>query len=201
MKNLFFISAIVLGSVSLAHTQDFSIGPTAGINYAWISNAPSDARGLLGLNVGVTMVYSFNEQWGLGMDLKYSGEGMAIEQGGLVAKTKLDYIRVPLKLYGFFNQLGDDFRPKVYIGPSFGFLIGGETEQFIGQTIRTVASKDWFEPFDLGVIVGTGFNYRLSQSTWLNFDVAYTHGLLDIVTVGEGSNRNMNVNLGIAWGL
>ncbi len=201
MKNSLLIAGFVLGCTSFAHTQEFSIGPTIGINNAWISDAPGDTRGLLGFNAGLTMVYSTEEHWGLGLDLKYSGEGVVTEQRGAIAKTRLHYVRVPLKLYHFFNDFGNDFRPKIYVGPSFGFLAGGKTEQFLEVGTIEVDSKDLYEPFDLGLTFGTGFNYRIASRTWLNFDLAYGHGFTDIVKSGKGFNRNLNLNLGIAWGL
>ena len=38
-----------------------------------------------------------------------------------------------------------------------------------------VDSEDFYEGFDMGINFGTGFNYRLAESTWLNFGVAYTY--------------------------
>ena len=131
MKNLLFITALVLGCISIARAQEFSLGPMLGINNAWIDEVPGDVHGQVGLNAGLTMVYSTEEHWGLGVDLKYSGEGVVTELRGLTAKTQLQYVRVPLKIYHFFNDFGDDFRPKIYIGPSMGFLFGGKTEQFL----------------------------------------------------------------------
>lgn len=201
MKNLLFISAFVLTSLSLAHTQDFSIGPTVGINYAWLADAPGDTEGLIGFNAGVTMVYSDFVHWGLGLDVKYSAEGGVTKQGGEIAQTHLNYVRVPLKIYHFFNELGDYLRPKIYIGPSFGYLIGGKTEQFLGVNTITFNSKDLYEPIDLGVLVGAGFNFSISDRTWFNFDVAYAHGLTNIAKADKVFNRNLNLNLGVAWGL
>lgn len=200
MKNPLLIAALMLCGISIAHTQEFSLGPTLGINHAWISDAPGDTRGLIGLNAGLTMVYSTEEHWGLGLDLKYSGEGMMTEQRGITAKTRLDYVRVPLKVYYFFNNFEDDFRPKIYAGPSLGFLVGGQTEQFSEIGTIELDSKDFYEDFDLGLLLGTGFNYRLAERTWFNFDLAYAHGLTDIAKTGKGYNRNLNLNVGIAWG-
>ena len=200
MKNSLMVTVFVLGGMTLAHSQQFSLGPTVGVNYAWLSDAPDDAKGLAGMNAGITMVYSTEEHGGIGIEIKYSGEGMLIERRGTIAETRLNYVRVPLKFYYFFNDFGDDFRPKIYAGPSFGILAGGKSEQFLEVGTIKVDSKDLYESFDAGVTVGTGFNYRLATRTWLNFDVAYAHGLTDISKAGKAFNRNLNVNLGVAWG-
>jgi outer membrane protein W len=115
----------------------------------------------------------------------------------------MNYLRIPLKFQYFFGDLGDNVRPKLFIGPSFAFLMGGKTEVRSGEVTTTIDSKDTFENFDVGLHIGAGFNYRLAERTWLNFDVAYTHGLLDVAGSKSGSdaqNRLVNVNLGVAFG-
>lgn len=201
MKNLLLLFALVLGFLPLAQAQEFSLGPVIGVNYASLTNAPSDARGLVGLNAGLALVYSTEEHWGIGVDLKYSGEGMVVEQRGITAKTRLDYVRVPLKFYYFFNKFGDDFRPKIYVGPSFGVLVGGKTERFTDVGTIKTNSTDLYEQFDVGALFGTGFNYRIAQGAWLNVDVAYAHGLTNIAPSGKAFNRNLMASIGIAWGL
>lgn len=201
MKNVILLASFMLGCISLAHTQKFSFGPSVGANYAWISDAPGDTHVQLGFNAGVTLVYSAEEHWGLGLDLRYSGEGMITKLRGLTAATHLDYLRVPVKVYYFFNTFEDDFRPKIYLGPSAGFLLGGKTEQILESSVVSVDSKDLYEDFDLGVTGGVGFNYRIAPRTWFNFDVTYSHGVTDVVKVGKGLNRNLNLNLGMAFGL
>ncbi|HNE30290.1 MAG TPA: porin family protein [Saprospiraceae bacterium] len=198
--SVFFVIAFSFLHHSL-HAQVNSLGPTAGFNYAWMNNR-DNTSGRPGFNVGLTYTYSIFEKGGLGVDLRYSEEGMRLEQGNKTYTSELNYLRLPFKFHYFFNELEDDFRPKIYAGPSLGFLVGGDTEiaSFEGLT-TTVDSRDLFEKFDMGLVAGAGFNYRIASSTWLNFDVAYTHGLVDLPKNGSASyNRNINVNLGVAWG-
>lgn len=201
MKNLIFTLAIVLCCTSLAHTQEFSLGPTVGINNAWIDKVPGDNDGQIGLNAGLTLVYSTEEHWGVGADIKYSGEGVQTKLRGVTAHSHVNYVRIPLKIIYFFNNFGNDFRPKIYLGPSFGLLAGGKTTQFLDAGTIEVDSKDLYEDFDLGLTFGTGFNYRISPGAWLNLDLAYGHGITDIAKFGEGYNRNVSLNVGVAWGL
>ena len=201
MKNLIITVAFALCSIAIAHTQEFSLGPTVGINNSWIDNVPGDIHAQIGFNAGLTLVYSTEEHWGVGMDLKYSGEGVQTKLRGITAHSHLNYVRIPVKILYFFNSFGNDFRPKVYLGPSFGLLAGGKTEQFLEVGTVKVDSKDVYEDFDLGLVFGTGFNYRIAPRTWLNVDLAYNHGFTDIAKFGEGYNRNVNMNIGIAWGL
>jgi len=201
MKNLLLLFAFLLGTLSITHAQEFSLGPVIGVNYTSLSDAPGTNSGLLGLNAGLALVYSTEEHWGIGMDLKYSGEGMETEQRGMTAKTRLNYVRLPVKFYYFFNKFGDDFRPKIYVGPSFGLLAGGKTERFTELGTFKTNSTDLYEKFDVGALIGTGFNYRVARGTWLNVDVAYAHGLTNIAKSGKAFNRNVLASVGLAWGL
>lgn len=197
-KVLFALVAISTGF--FAQAQQSSFGPSLGVNYAWMSDR-DDVSGRPSFNLGVTYTYSILQNSGLGVDLRYSEEGTRQEIGGFELTTKLNYVRLPIKFIYFFGEMEDDFRPKLFAGPTLGVLVGGKSEIRTEFGSTEVDSKDYFESFDAGVNVGAGFNYRLAESTWLNFGVAYTHGLLNVVKNGpDSSNRNVNVNLGIAWG-
>ena len=116
---------------------------------------------------------------------------------GLKAKTTLHYVRIPLRLDYFFGTIEDDFRPKIYAGPSVGFLVKADSKFSILKTDVT----NEYEPFDLGLSLGTGFNYRIAPSTWLNVDITYTHGMRSIAKNGSDlKNRGMGVAAGIAFG-
>jgi hypothetical protein len=80
-------------------------------------------------------------------------------------------------------------------------LAGGKTEQFLDPGTRTFNSKDLYESTDLGLVFGTGFNYHIAKATWLNLDLAYGHGLTNIAKIGKAYNRNVSLNIGVAWGL
>lgn len=54
-----------------------------------------------------------------------------------------------------------------------------------------------------GIQAGVGLNCRLAKLIWLNFDLAYTHGLLNVNrnnSTFEPQNRLVNINLGVAFG-
>jgi outer membrane protein W len=199
-KYIFALAAICSGYFAQAQVQSF--GPTVGFNYAWLSDLDNES-GRPSFNAGFTYNYSILQSAGLGIEARYSEEGVKQDIGNATLTTKLNYIRVPLKFQYFFGELGDNFRPKIFAGPSFAFLMGGKSEIRAGETTTTIDSKDVFEGFDVGLLGGLGFNYRLAERTWLNFDVAYTHGMLDVAGSNSGSdakNRLVNVNVGVAFG-
>lgn len=198
-KFIFVLTALCASYFSQAQTQSF--GPTAGFNWAWLSDV-DEVKGRPSFNLGFTYTYSILESAGIGIDVRYSEEGARWETGGTTYATRLNYLRVPLKFQYFFGGLGDDIRPKIFAGPSFAFLIGGKSDVGVGDT--EFDSKDLYEGFDVGLMGGVGFNYRLAERTWLNFDLAYTHGMLEVLGdkgLSDAKNRLVNLNVGVAFGI
>lgn len=180
----------------------FSFGPNAGVGASWLDNTANRKTKLAG-NAGLSLVYSAAPHFGLGLDGKYSFEGGKYTQGGQPVTADLDYIRVPLKAIYFFGKYGNAVRPKVYVGPSFGFLVGGETtieRGALGPLV--VKSKDYYRSFDFGVTAGAGLNIRLVKNTWFNADASYLHGVTDIRKPEVNQhNRNIGANVGVNFGL
>lgn len=202
MKQTLLVLTIALSAVAV-QAQQWSIGPTVGASHSWMNNTVAgddESKGVTGFNVGIIMNYSSLEHFGIGTGTRYSQEGIVTRRNGVDMTTRLDYLRFPLHFYYYGNSLEDRFRPKIYVGPSVGFLVGGKTEMFSENGVVEVDSRDVHKSVDVGLLIGTGFNYRITDRTWLNLDLAYTHGLIDVVESGEGKNRNVHLNLGLAWG-
>lgn len=199
----FFLPVFALmGVFTSVQAQQHSLGPTVGVNLSSISDI-DDSAFKPGLNVGVVYNFSNNENFGFGTEIRYSQEGVKVnyENVDVDGFVNINYLRVPLKFQYFVGALGNDFRPKLYVGPSMGFLIDGKTKVAAdGLTIESDINRDDYNTFDVGVMGGFGFNYRIATATWINFDAAYTHGLLEVGKETDQFNRNFNINLGIAWG-
>ena len=173
--------------------SNFSLGPRLGVNFSNVSN-PDEAEGLAGLVAGLTSTYSINENSGITADLLYSGEGYQNDGSEL----RLNYLRVPVLYNIFFGELGQSFRPKVYLGPQLGFLLSAES----GNT----DVKDNMSNFSFGIGAGLGFNYQLSDRMWLNTDLRSFFDLTDIRDNPPSSSdkyaiRNIQLSVGVAWGL
>jgi outer membrane protein W len=204
--------ALLSTAAIVTKAQNVTIGPSVGINHSWLSEF-ENKQFKPGLNAGVFVIYSIDPHWALGADVRYSMEGVKTknENNQLVNtyKANLNYIRIPVKGIYFFGQKGNDFRPKLYAGPSLGFLVGGEASlesksSTATQTLYKIKSKENYNSFDFGVVVGTGFNYRIhKKGIWLNFDLNYTHGFLDLSknTDINNANRNLMASVGIGFPL
>ena len=211
MKKAMIIVAI-LGITMASKAQRISFGPTAGFGHSWITNTEADGKFNPAWNAGVSLVYSTLTHWGIGADIKFSAEGNKIENtvpgpaDGPVDVTNTvnaNYVRVPVKLIYFFGKNGNAVRPKIYAGPSFGFLTGGQiVTEYEGEDVKA-DTKDAIKNFDFGVTAAAGLNFRVAQRTWLNTDLAFYQGLSNI-TKNEGRtqhNGNVGVNVGLLVGL
>lgn len=192
-----YIILIILLSSGLASAQltenNFSIGPRVGVNFSNVSN-PDEAELLTGLVLGLTSTYSINENSGITVDALYSGEGYKVVGTGI----KLGYLRIPILYNIFFGELGQKFRPKVFLGPQLGFLMTAK----VGESdIKYDMNK-----FSFGLGAGLGFNYQLGNRVWLNTDLRSFFDLNKISNNAvdypeEPKIRNIQLSVGIAWGL
>lgn len=216
------LCTIFLSIAALLQAQKLSIGPNAGYGSTWISKM-NNRKYKSGGNVGLSLIYSTKSSFGLGADVKYSFEGGEREYQTTIPgstltteeETSLNYIRVPLKAMWFFGKYGNRVRPKVALGPSFGFLVGGKIKtNTTSQTGAMVShsetnSKDYWDTFDFGLTGSAGLNYRLVSKVWLNADVAYYHGLTNAINeekisarpAPSNKNRNIVLNVGVNLGL
>jgi hypothetical protein len=147
------------------------------------------------------LVYSATQSFGIGLDVKYSLEGGKYSFNNQNTTADLNYFRVPLKAIYFFGKYGNRVRPKVYVGPSFGFLAGGKTTIESSAAKIEVASKDYYQSFDFGVTAGAGLNVRVARNTWFNGDLNYLHGINDVIKNSGMHNRNISLSVGVNFGL
>ena len=193
MKKTILMMAIVMGTCFVMKAQTLTVGPKAGVNITKLSNL-DDIKSRGGFTAGGFLVYSFIQNFGVGLDAMYSMEGAKYEsdfgsgEDEVRLKNKLDlnYLRFNVPLTYFFRLKDDNFRPKIYAGPSLGLLLSAKSKtevmsdpsNSVVDEKRTVTGD--YKGTDFGALVGTGFNYRLAETTWLNIDAAYHIGATDI---------------------
>ena len=211
MKKMFSLAAIVFAASTL-NAQTLSFGPTVGFGHSWLRNANDLPDGTSrdfhpSYNLGAKLVYSFVSHWGVSADLKFSGEGGQFTTDATDVETtyRLNYVRLPIQGIYFFNKLGDNVRPKVSLGPSFGFLVGGKGKtKDNGEVTSEADAKDFAKTFDLGLNAAVGANFKLMGNKWLNADITYAHGFsgvldADIDNSDNFKNNGIGFNVGILF--
>ena len=207
MKKMLFACLVSAAMMQGVSAQNLSFGPSIGVGHSWMTGF-ENVKFKPSVNVGGTLVYSFVSHWGVGADIRASFlEGVrTIDENGNTSferKMNATYLRVPFKAYYFFGEYGDRVRPKLYAGPSLGFLLGGKTKQEISGGTAEWDTKDVLKSFDFGFVAGAGLNYRLKRNTWLNVDLNYQNGLVDMSETPSSFNatRNIGVNVGVTFPL
>lgn len=203
------IALVLFFSVSALHAQHLSFGPTVGFGHSWLSveDATYNNEFHPAYNAGVKLVYSTNTNWGFSADVKFSGEGGKIEDElagtSFEYRYRANYIRVPLQGIYFFGQHGNAVRPKISLGPSFGFLVGGEiATKTNGVETSVVKTDDVFDGFDVGATGAVGANFSLGGGKWLNTDISYYHGFTNVADASPRvRNRNLGINVGLLFPL
>lgn len=215
-KLVFSITAIAAISFSATAQKYISIGPVVGFNHTGVTNGEMnntvDIQSKFNPNfhAGISLIYSKNEHWGFGGQLLFSQEGFKKEFSDkrlnipfnipFEGSYKASYIRIPLRAYYFFGDYKSKIRPKVYAGPSIGIKVMDERLPVIGLTDLEMSI------LDLGLQAGVGVNIALSKATWLNLDLNYTQGLLDVLNspslkTGYNMNQNLGFQVGVLFGL
>ncbi len=209
MKKIQLTAAACFIALTAAFAQTdiertFTIGPAVGYGSTWIPNVGYSDLYKSSWNAGVTMNYSQWEHFGLAGDVLYSLEGGRFKTSGDGSDVdiSLSYLRIPLKVAYFFGDIGNAFRPKFTIGPSFGFLIDESTDVDGTRPAESNLISD-HETVDLGGTASLGFNYRLGERIWLNADAYYYHGFLQTDNSSNLSHYNSNygLRLGVAFGI
>ncbi len=168
------ISANAQKAKSNGVANNLSIGPIVGVNFSTL-RGNDDSKFKTGFSGGIFANYSILDNFGITAQLLYSTQG-AKSKSLSDLTTKVNYIQVPVLLLFYFNKPGSAFRPKLIVGPQFGFLTSAKTTN--GSV--TVDTKEYYTTSDISGTIGLGFNYSIGKGIWLNMDVRYAHGFENI---------------------
>lgn len=213
MKKKLILVSSLFAFVVTGFAQQTSIGVTVGSGTGWMSNTGQDIVHKQSCNVGATLLYSTENHWGIGVDVKYSREGYKYNfhnpflfgDKNMDTRVSSDFVRIPIRGIYFFNDNSHSVRPNISLGPNFGFLTGGKIR--VEDDDHTIYSKtdvkDQYKPFDFGVQGTLGLSFKLAEALWLSTDIAYYQGLLKQNENGNNTmmNRNLVLNLGLRVGV
>lgn len=210
MKKM-ILSTLMLAAFAVTKTNaqvkdNLSLGPIVGFGHSWTTGdlgTGVDRKFNPSFNGGLRLVYSASPNLGIGLDGIFHQEGTKVEAGNTTSTLHLNYINLDPRVYYFFGKYGQSFRPKIGVGPDFGFLVGGKQKTDNGTTETEVKAKDYYKGFNFGLSGLIGFNYRLANKTWLNVDAVYKNGFSDL-TKADGSDpktRSLFLNVGVTFGI
>ncbi|WP_428667872.1 porin family protein [Runella sp.] len=200
MKKVFVILSILSAfSYGKAIAQEnVSFGPIVGVNFSKLTGNQIYNDWKTGATAGIFINYSGESRFGVNGQILYSRIGGQSSNGA--SKGHLDYIQIPIMGTYYLNGRGNQFRPKLMLGPYIGFLAKATNES--GISINPEGSTRPYKGVDAGAAMGLGFNYSLSRKVWLNADLRYNLGLAQVMnTVDDVHNRSWGINVGLSFPL
>ena len=180
MRLIPIVLALIVGSSGMAAAQDapVAVGVKAGVNFANLNFDADDAsvnfdqrKGFVG---GLFVVWPANSLVALQSEVLYSQKGAQIEEGGMTAKLKLDYVDIPV-LARVSSPASGGASFHVFAGPSFAVRVSAKTEANFEGEEESEDVDDDVERFDLGLVAGAGLEFGRFV-----IDGRYTWGLSNI---------------------
>ncbi|WP_435353098.1 porin family protein [Emticicia sp. SJ17W-69] len=195
LKKITLLFALLLFNAKLISAQTLSIGPMAGINVSTLTAAPN-TKALLGASIGGFLNYSIDDHFGLGAKLLFTQLGSSYTYNEDI--NRLNYVQMPLTAIYYFGDAGNQFRPKVFIGPYVGALLRANHKS--GDEVLGTDGKPYYNKTDIGGLVGAGFNYRIKSRTWLNVDAGLGKSFTDVSKASLGyHNLAFSLNVGVSF--
>lgn len=198
MKKIIFLSTAILFFAAQAMAQEnISVGPMVGVSISNFRGDIANNNWKPGISVGGFFNYSAESGFGFTGNVLYTQLGAKVNNKA--NEINLNYVQVPLLLTYYLGQRGNAVRPKLFVGPNLNFLVGAR--DINGNNINGDSNNRVYNGFDVGATLGAGLNVRVGQKLWLNSDVRYGLGFLDVTKVDSRvwKNQNWGINLGLSF--
>jgi len=204
MKKITYMLVIIL-SVSFTQTSDskLQLGLIGGTNIVSadveIANEGADVSNRTDFGIGGIIDWSMNQTFSIRLEPMYLQKGLGKTeidiQPGVEWYFKSAYLELPVFVKAEF---GNDIKPYILIGPSFGLLLSSEVIAEISGLTFKGDSKSASEKLDISVVLGGGINYPLDKFT-IFLEGRYSHGLTNIIKDGQVELSSGNVTQAVDW--
>lgn len=201
MRKFFLLTVISVFGFTVINAQsdsgDFTIAPQIGLNLSnYSSSKDLNNKVRVAFNIGVIAEYYFNDRWSLRSGLVYDSKGTKIDISEGEYVDKLNYIALPLHANWHFGSNRNWF---LNFGPTLGFLASAKTDTPDGE----IDIKDNVNSFDIGLGVGIGYKFEVSESSEFYIQYQGYNGFIVLVDGAEIDVRNATsaFNLGMIFKL
>jgi opacity protein-like surface antigen len=193
-----FVICSLSCSTSIASAQDALIGIHAG---ATIYDPSTDGQELLlsakeGLVIGGVAEFRLLQELGFraGIDYSLRQAKFTTTSGTNLGTYKLTYLNLPINLKFRFG--GESLGFYVFGGTTLGALLSATTDGTGGEI------DDSLKSVDISADLGGGVDIGLTEDWFLNADVTYSFGLLDIAEesfIGKWKARTLKAVIGVNY--
>ncbi|NOT75804.1 MAG: PorT family protein [Cyclobacteriaceae bacterium] len=198
LKTLILSCILLAGISAKAQEKTWSVGPEVGLSlskYGGDAGSNDLKSGAVG---GLFLTYSIKNTFGITGKVLYYQKGAYVPD--LDLKQTLNYIEVPIIGRYFLIKEGN-FRPNIFLGPSFNFLTGVTNKVGTGDRVSQENWDSVYNSFDLGITGGAGLNFLIASETYFIIDARYTHGFSDLTKpAGVINNNSIAITAGISFG-
>ena len=123
------------------------------------------------------------------------GDGFIADEDFNTVTTdfKLNYVTIPVMANWHF---GSTRKWYLNFGPYIGILLNAEDSE-LGLDL-----KEGFKSTDIGLAIGIGYKFNLSENTKMYIEYDEQTGFTDVFEVNEGnalSNRRSSFNVGVLF--
>ncbi len=203
-KSLLFGFAFLFSfSLQAQRKRNLSLGPLVGVNVSNLQGDIENTTSKVGVVAGLFFNYSIKETFGVSGQLLYSQLGANYKFGSTSNQLRLNYLQVPLFATFYFGRglRPGTIRPKLFAGPYVGFLLAQRDKD--GNDLPVLGSGTPYKPIDFGLNLGGGLNFALKNQSWVNLDLKYGLGLVDISRADNSVIRNgvFSITAGISFPL
>ncbi|MCK5342153.1 MAG: PorT family protein [Candidatus Heimdallarchaeota archaeon] len=196
---------VVILAISFAQTpaSKLQLGIIGGLNIVSaeveIAEEGADVSSRTDFGIGGIIDWSMNQTFSIRLEPMYLQKGIGKTeidiQPGVEWYFNSSYLELPVFVKAEF---GNEIRPYILIGPSFGLLLSSEvTAEIIGLTFKG-DSKSASENLDVSVVLGGGINYPLDKFS-IFLEGRYSYGLTNIIKDGKVELSSGNVTQSIDW--
>lgn len=201
--------AAVIAALGLTNSNaqfdsgNFELGLGLGPSFSSVSDiqGQNKASALFAFNIGATGEYYFSDRWGIKAKLIYDSkgwsDGFVEDQNFNIAITdfKLKYLTIPVMANWHF---GSNRNWYLNFGPYIGVLLSAKDSE-LGLDL-----KKGFKSTDIGIALGVGYKFNITENVRLYVEYDEQTGLSDIFEQNEGdaiSNRRSSLNFGVLFSL
>jgi Outer membrane protein beta-barrel domain len=203
MKTLKLLAIVTIFLSAAIYSQPkLSIGIHAGLNFASASVTPSQTMGgRTGIIIGGLADIELSKQFSVVPGIQYISKGASTSESGYTSTTSLNYFEIPVLAQYKFSL--SEFKPYFFAGPNFAINLSANSEQSGGGGSASEDVSSSLGSFDMGLMFGTGTEYKITPGMDLYLNLGYSVGLSNISKDNSASvkNNGLRVIAGIKFAL
>lgn len=201
-RNILALIAGILFMTTVSAQSYWSLNPEVGASFSMFGKDAAIQKNRTGFIGGLGITYSKSSFFALTGKVLYHQKGNTMDSANLERSLRLDYLEVPILARFFLIQEGR-FRPNLFVGPTFSYLLYKSYETNDNGSLPPGTRKEDFNTFDFGVTGGIGLNYRITESFRLLLDARYNYGISDIMKSAamNVNNQGVAVTLGVSFAI